>query len=78
MIFDANKYIKEKLTPSNNRISNMYVYSHIVELSSVGNSHVPITKIFPIKNNFQESGHWVINVSMYIMVREKNIRSITI
>ena len=38
MRFDQIKYIQTKLPPSINRISNMYVYSHIVELSLVANS----------------------------------------
>ena len=78
IIFDSNKYIQAKLPPSIKRISNMYVYSDIVELSPVGNSQVPIMGFLPIKSNFQESGHWVFNPPMYVKVREKNIRTITI
>ena len=42
MIFESNKYIQLNLFPSIKRISTMYLYSHIVELSLVGNSQVPI------------------------------------
>ena len=56
----------------------MYVYSDIVELSPVGNSQVPIMGILPIKSMFQEIGHWVFNSPIYVRVREKNIRTITI
>ena len=56
----------------------MYVYSDIVKLSPVGNSQVPIMGFVPIKSKFQESGHWVFNPPMYVSVREKNIRTITI
>ena len=56
----------------------MYVYSDIVELSSVGNSQVPIIGFLPIKSNFQENGNWVFNPPLYVRVREKNIRTITI
>ena len=31
----------------------------------------------PIKSNFQEKGYWVFNQPLYIRVREKNIRTIT-
>ena len=55
----------------------MYVYSDIVELSPVGNSQVPIMGFIPIKNNFQEIGIWVLNPPLYVRVREKNIRTIT-
>ena len=56
----------------------MYVYLDIVELSPVGNSQVPIMGLLPIKNKFYKSGHWIFNPPMYVRVREKNIRTITI
>ena len=56
----------------------MYVYSDIVELSLVCNSQVPIIGFLSIKSNFEESDHWVLNPPMYVRVREKNIRTITI
>ena len=31
----------------------------------------------PIKSNFQEKSHWVFNPPLYVKVREKNIRTIT-
>ena len=77
MVFGANMYVQAKLPPSIQRISNMYVYSDIVELSPVGNSQVPIMGFFPINNNFQENGHLVINPPLYVRVREKNIKTIT-
>ena len=46
MIVDLNKYIKAKLFPSINKISNMYVYSDIIEQSPVVNSQVPIIRLF--------------------------------
>ena len=33
MVFSANMYVQAKLPPSIQRISNMYVYSDIVEIS---------------------------------------------
>ena len=54
MVFVANMYVQAKLPPSIQRISNMYVYSDIVELSPVGNSQVSIMGFLPIKTNFQE------------------------
>ena len=77
MVFDANMFVQAKLSPSIQRISNMYVYSDIVELSPVGNSQVPIMGFLPIKSNFQEKNHWVFNPPLYVRVREKNIRTIT-
>ena len=59
IIFNSNKYIQAKLPPSIKRISNMYVYSDIVELSPVGNSQIPIMGFLLIKSNFQENGLWV-------------------
>ena len=55
----------------------MYVYSDIVELSPVSNRQVPIMGFLPIKSNFQKNGHWVFNLPLYVMVSEKNIRTIT-
>ena len=52
MVFGANMYVQEKLHPSIQRISNMYVYSDIVKLSLVGNSKVPIMGFLQIKSNF--------------------------
>ena len=77
MVFNANMYVHAKLPPSIQQISNMYVYSDIVELFQVGNSQVPIMGFLPIKSNFQENGHWVFNPPLYVRVREKNIRTIT-
>ena len=77
MVFNANINVKAKLPPSIQRISNMYVYSDIVELSPVGNSQVPIMGFLPIKSNFQDNGHRVFNPPLYVRVREKNIRIIT-
>ena len=78
MIFEPNTYVQAKFPPSLKRISNMYVYSDIVELSLVGISQVPIMVFLPIKSKFQERGHWVYNPTINVMVREKNIRTITI
>ena len=78
MVFNANMYVEAKLPPSIQQISNMYVYSDIVKLSPVGNCQVPMMSFLPIKSNFQENGHWVFNPPLYIRVRKKNIRTITI
>ena len=70
-------YVHAKLPPSIQRISNMYAYSNIVELFPVSNSQVPIMGCLPIYINFKENGHWVFNPPLYIKIREKNIRTIT-
>ena len=77
MVFNANMYVQAKLPPSIQRISNMYVYSDIVELSPVSNSQVPIMGLLKINRNFQENGHWVFNPPLYVRLREKNIKTIT-
>ena len=56
----------------------MYVYSDIVTLSPVHNSQVQIKTIFLINSKFKQKGHWVFNPPMYVRVREKNVRTITI
>ena len=77
MVFVANMYVQAKLPPSIQKISNMYVYSDIVKLSPVGNFQVPIMGFLPIKSNFKVNGHWGFNPPLYVRVREKNIRTIT-
>ena len=55
----------------------MHVYSDIAELSSIKNSQVPIMGFLPINSNVQENGRLVLSPPMYVRVREKNIRTIT-
>ena len=78
MIFEPNTYVQAKFPPSLKRISNLYVYSDIVELSHVGNSQIPIMGFLPITTHFQENGHWVFNPPLYVKVKDKIINSITI
>ena len=78
MICEPNTYVQAKFPPSLKRISNMYVYSDIVELSHVGNSQIPIMGFLPITTHFQENGHWVFNPPLYVNVKEKIINRITI
>ena len=77
MVFAANIGVQAKLPLSIERISNMYVYSDIVELSPVGNSQVPIMGFLPRKSKFQEMFYWVFNPPLYVRVREKNITTFT-
>ena len=76
MVFNANMNVQAKLPFSIKKLSNIYVYSDIVELLLVGNSQVTIIKVF--LNKFQKIGHWLLNLSMYVRVKDKNIRTITI
>ena len=69
MIFEPNTYVQAKFPPSLKRISNMYVYSDIIELSHVGNSQIPIMGFLPITTHFQENGHWVFNPPLYVKVK---------
>ena len=60
IILDSKMYIKyiHAIVPfSIKKISNIYVYSDIVELYPVGISQVPILKFLQIKCNFQKIGH---------------------
>ena len=77
MIFDENKGLTAKLSSSLKRISNMFVYSDIVELSYVGNNQVQLIGFFPIKSDFMDNGHWVFNPPLYVRVKETNINTIT-
>ena len=78
IIFNENKWTEAKLPPALKRITNMYVYSNIVELSPVGNSQVSIMGFLPIRSSFEETGHWVFNPPLDVRVKEKNITTITI
>ena len=70
IIFNENKWTQAKLPPSLKRITNMYVYSDIVELSPVGNSQVPIIGFLPIGSSFKETGHLVFNPLLYVRVKK--------
>ena len=78
MKFEPNTYVQAKFPPSLKRISNMYVYSDIVELPHIGNSQIPIMGFLPITTHFQENGDWVFNPPLYVKVKDKIINSITI
>ena len=78
MIFEPNTYAQAKFSPSLKGISNMCVFSDIVELSHVGNSQIPIMGFLPITTHFQENGHLVFNPPLYVKVKDKIINSITI
>ena len=54
MVFNANIYVKAKLHLSIHSITNMYVYSDIVELYSVSKSQVSIISFLSIKSYFQQ------------------------
>ena len=73
IVFNSNIYNQPKLPPSIHRISNMYVYSDIVELSPVSNSQVLIMGVFQLKSNFQEMDHRVFNFPLYVRVRKNNM-----
>ena len=73
MVFGADIGVQAKLPHLIKRISNMYVYSNIVELSPVGNRQVLITGFFLIKSNFQEMGHWVFITQLNVMVKKNRI-----
>ena len=74
---NVNKYIQAKLHPTIKRISNMYMYSNIVEHFPVSNSQLPIMGLFQIESKFQQIGYWVFNPPIYVRVRKK-IKTITI
>ena len=78
MIIPQYRTIQAHLSPSLKPMTNMYVYSDIVELSPVGNSQVLIISFLPIKSRFQENGHFLFNPPLYVRVREKNTNTITI
>ena len=77
MIIPQFRTIQADLPPSLKQITNMYVYSDIVELSLMGNSQLPFMGFLQIKSRFQDNGHWVFNPLLYVRVREKNIYTIT-
>ena len=70
-MFNKNRWTQAKLPPLLKRITNMYVYSDIVELSPVGNSQVPIMGLLPIRSSFQETDHWVFNPPLYVIVKKR-------
>ena len=57
MVFGENYYVQAKLPPSIKKISNMYVYSDIVELSLAGYFQVLIISWVFIECNCHENNH---------------------
>ena len=77
MIIPQYRTMQADLPTSLKQITNMYVYSDIVELSPVNDSQVPIMGFFPIISRFQTNSHWVFNPPLYVRIKEKNINTIT-
>ena len=75
---EANKRLVSELTAHIKRLTSIFVYSDIVELSLVGDSQSALLGYCPIQSKFGDQGYWCFNPPYYVRVREKYINSITI
>ena len=76
--FEANKPKVSEITAHIKRLTSIFVYSDIVELSLVGDSQSALLGYCPIQSKFGDQGYWCFNPPYYVKVREKYINTITI
>ena len=62
--------------PILNTMSNIYIYSDLVDDSLVGDSRSRILGYLPIRSSYGEQGYWSFNPPYYVRVRGKHINSI--
>ena len=75
---EANKPVVSELTSHIKRLTSIFVYSDVVELSLVGDSQSALLGYCPIQSKFGDQGYWCFNPPYYVRVREKNFNTITI
>ena len=78
MVFETDRWCTAKMSPSLKRISNMFVYTDIIDFSIVGDTQAPILGFIPIQSHFGDNAHYAINPPSYVHVKEKIINTITI
>ena len=61
MVFNENERVDELLPPLIKRITSMWVYTDIIEISAVGDIHSPFLGHVPIQSKFDEMGYWNFN-----------------
>jgi len=76
IILEPNKAVFSELPAHMNRLTSIFVYSDIVELSLVGDSQSALLGYCPIQSKFGDQGYWCFNPPYYVRVREKSISSI--
>lgn len=75
---EPNKVLVSKLNAHIKRLTSIFVYSDIVELSLVGDSQSALLGYCPIQSTFGEQGYWCFNPPYYVKVRERYINNIRI
>ena len=78
IILETDHSVTSELTPKLKRLTNMFVYSDIVELSLVGDTQAALLGYLPIQSKFGDQAYWSFNPPYYVRLREKLINTITI
>ena len=78
IVFEANRPINADLTPQLKRLSSMFVYSDIVELSLVGDTQAASLGFLPIQSKFGDQAYWSFNPPYKVRLHEKHVTTITI
>ena len=78
MVFNENESVNALLLPLIKRITSMWVYTDIIELSAVGDIQAPFLGYVSIQSKFDEMGYWNFNPPYYIKVKEHSVSNITI
>ena len=59
------------MLPCLKRISNMLVYTDIIDISIGGDTQAPILGFIPIKSHFVDNSHYAINPPSYVHVKKR-------
>ena len=71
-------YYESIAVPALKRITNMFIYSDIVELTATGDTQAATLGFLPLQSKFNETGYWSFNPPYFTRVKEKFIPRITI
>ena len=69
MMVNENERVDVLLPPLIKRITSMWVYTDIIELSAVGDIQELFLKYVPIQSKFDEMGYWNFNPPYYINMK---------
>ena len=78
MVFNKIERVDALLQQLIKRITSMWVYTYIIELSAVNDIQVPFIRYVSIQSKFDKMGYSNFNPLYYIKVKEHSVSNITI
>ena len=73
-----NEITEADLPPMLTRISNIYVYTNIIDYQLVASTKAPLLGSFPVQSKWGEHAFWNFTPPYYVRLNNKNIRTIEI